>query len=159
MKKIKKNPKNLLTNGTKCAIIKSQKDKDSPKNQKGIDTMTNRITKMDNFKALCALAEASDRSDLVEFVKHEMELLAKKNAARSDKPTATQVENVEIAELVPTVMESGKLYRLSEIKALVPALANASGTQRIAVICRKLETEGVLTKTVDKRVIYYSLAD
>ena len=121
--------------------------------------MAIRTTKMDNFNALLALDEVQANPALVAFIEHEMELLASKNAKRSDKPTATQVENAEIAELVPTVMESGKKYRLSEIKALVPALANASGTQRIAVICRKLESEGILVKTVDKRVIYYSLAE
>ena len=73
--------------------------------------------------------------------------------------SAAQKENAEISEKIPSLLESGKLYRLSEIKALVPELASASGTQRIAVICRKLEAEGSLVKTVDKRVIYYSLAE
>ena len=118
-----------------------------------------KVTKKDNFTALRAIAETAERPDLVEFIDHELELLANKNAKRSDKPTATQKENAEIADLVPEVLEAGKLYRLSEIKALVPKLASASGTQRIAAICRKLEENGVLTKTVDKRVIYYSLAD
>ena len=121
--------------------------------------MTNRITKKDNFNALLSLTEVQANPVLVEFIEHELEMLANKNAKRSDKPTANQAENAEIAEFVPTVLESGKLYRLSEIKALVPALASASGTQRIAVICRKLEESGILVKTVDKRVIYYSLAE
>ena len=158
-KKNKNFPENLLTNAQKCAIIKSQKDKDSPKNQKGYDTMANKVTKMDKFNALLALDEVQANSALVDFIKHEMELLANKNAKRSDKPTAAQKENAEIADEVPNVMESGKKYRLSEIKALIPKLASASGTQRIAAICRKLEDSGVLVKTVDKRVIYYSLAD
>jgi len=148
-----------LTNARKCAIIKSQKDKDSPKNQKGYDIMANKVTKMDNFKALLSLADVQANTSLVEFIEHEMEMLAAKNAKRSDKPTAAQKENAEIAEEIPNVMESGKLYRLSEIKALIPKLASASGTQRISAICRKLEESGVLTKTVDKRVIYYSLTD
>ena len=121
--------------------------------------MAIRVTKKDNYSALLALSQVQENPTLVEFIEHEMEMLANKNAKRSTKPTAAQVENAEIADLVPTVMESGKMYRLSEIKALVPALASASGTQRIAVICRKLEAEGVLVKTVDKRVIYYSLAE
>ncbi len=118
-----------------------------------------KVTKKDNYSALRTIAETANRSDLVEFIDHEMELLAKKNATRSTKPTASQVENAEIAELVPKILENGKFYRLSEIKALVPALENSSGTQRIAVICRRLEEAGILSKTVDKRVIYYSLAD
>ena len=121
--------------------------------------MANKVTKKDNFNTLLSLAEVQANPKLVEFIEHELELLANKNANRSNKPTATQVENAEIADFLPTVMESGKLYRLSELKALVPALEKASGTQRIAAICRKLEENGVVVKSVDKRVIYYSLAD
>ena len=159
MKKNKKIPKNLLTNARKCAIIKSQKDKDSPKNQKGYDTMANKTTKMDNFTAIVAVLKDADRPDLVAVMEHEMELLAKKNANKSNTPTANQKENAEIAEKIPSLLKSGQMYRLSEIKALVPELASASGTQRIAVICRRLEAEGTLVKTVDKRVVYYSLAE
>ena len=121
--------------------------------------MSNKVTKKDHFNALLDLAEVQANPALVNFINHELELLANKNAKRSDKPTPTQVENAEISEYLPTVMESGKRYRLSELKALVPALESASGTQRIAAICRKLEENGVVVKTVDKRVIYYSLAD
>ena len=118
-----------------------------------------KITKKDNFNSIIEVLKTADRSDLVSVMEHEIELLDKKNSYKNNTPTASQKENAEIAEKIPSVMESGKLYRLSEIKALIPALASASGTQRIAVICRKLEENGVLTKTVDKRVIYYSLAD
>lgn len=118
-----------------------------------------KVTKKDNFTTLRSIAETANRPDLVEFIDHELELLTNKNAKRSDKPTATQKENAEIADLVLEVLEAGKLYRLSEIKALIPALASASGTQRIAAICRKLGENGSLVKTVDKRVVYYSLAD
>ena len=121
--------------------------------------MANKVTKMDNFTTIVEVLEGINRTDLADVIRHEMELLAKKNANRSDKPTKSQVENAEIASFIPTVLDAGKWYRLSEIKALVPALAEASGTQRIAVICRKLEAEGVLTKTVEKRVVYYALAD
>lgn len=118
-----------------------------------------KLTKKDNFTAIIEVLKTADRPDLVAVMEHEIELLDKKNAYKSNTPTASQKENAEIAEKIPSVMESGKLYRLSEIKALIPALASASGTQRIAVICRKLEADGVLVKTVDKRVIYYSLAE
>lgn len=121
--------------------------------------MANKTTKMDNFNALLALSQVQANPDLVAFIEHEQELLVRKAENRSNKPTATQKENAEIAETIPQVMESGKLYRLSEIKAKIPALASSSGTQRIATICRKLEENGVLVKSVDKRVIYYSLAD
>jgi len=118
-----------------------------------------KTTKKDNFTTIANILAATNHPDLEAVMLHEIELLNKKNANRSDKPTATQVENAEIASLVPTLLTAGKWYRLSEIKALVPALENASGTQRIAVICRKLEAEGTLVKTIEKRVVYYALAD
>ena len=121
--------------------------------------MANKVTKMDNFNALLALSQVQANPELVKFIEHEQELLVRKAESRSDKPTAAQKENAAIAEKIPSVMESGKLYRLSEIKAFIPELASSSGTQRIAAICRKLEESGVLVKSVDKRVIYYSLAD
>ena len=148
-----------MTSPKKYGIIKSQKDKDSPKNQKGYDIMANKVTKMDNYNTLLTLADVQANPELVAFIKHEQELLVRKAESRSDKPTANQKENAKIAENISTIMESGKLYRLSELKALIPALASSSGTQRIAAICRKLAEDGVLVKSVDKRVIYYSLAD
>lgn len=121
--------------------------------------MANKVTKMDNFNTLLTLADVQANPSLVEFIKHEIELLAKKNANRSTKPTAVQTENADISARIPSLLEAGKFYRLSEIKAMIPELAEASGTQRIAVICRKLEESGILSKTVDKRVVYYALAD
>lgn len=118
-----------------------------------------KLTKKDNFTAIVEVLKTADRPDLVSVMEHEIELLDKKNSYKSNTPTANQKENAKIAELVPDVLEAGRLYRLSEIKALIPALEKSNGTQRIAAICRKLEAEGTLVKTVDKRVTYYSLAD
>ena len=122
-------------------------------------TMANKITKRDNFNAIIEVLNSANRPDLASVMIHEIELLDKKNANRSDKPTAAQKENVKIKEKLLSAMTLNQWYRCSEIKALVPALENSSGTQRIAVICRRLEEAGILSKTVDKRVIYYSLTD
>ena len=118
-----------------------------------------KTTKREHFTTIANILATTNHPDLEAVMLHEIELLDKKNANRSTKPTKTQEENADIAALIPTVLEAGKWYRLSEIKALVPALADASGTQRIAVICRRLEAEGVLSKMVEKRVVYYALAD
>lgn len=121
--------------------------------------MAIKTTKKDNFNTLLTIPAVAENADLVAFIKHEIELLDKKAESRSNKPTANQTANAEIADRVPTLLEAGKNYRLSEIKAMIPELAEASGTQRIAVICRHLEEAGILVKTVDKRVVYYALAD
>lgn len=138
---------------------KDTKDKDSLKHQKGIDTMANKVTKKDNFNALRALALAAENADLVAFIDHELELLAKKSANRSTKPTARQAENTEIKTKIVSVMETGKAYRCAEIKAMIPALAEGEGTQRTARLCNDLVSEGQLVKTIDKKVVYFALAE
>ena len=138
---------------------KDTKDKDSLKHQKGIDTMANKVTKKDNFNALRALALAADNADLVAFIDHELELLARKAENRSTKPTVRQAENAEIKSAIVASMEKGKAYRCSEIQAMNEVLAQATGTQRTARLCNDLVSEGLLVKTVDKKVVYFALAE
>jgi hypothetical protein len=121
--------------------------------------MANKVTKKDNFNALRALALAADNADLVAFVDHELELLAKKAENRSTKPTVRQAENAEIKTAIVSSMEHGRLYRCAEIKAMIPALAEGEGTQRTARLCNDLEKEKLLTKKVEKKVVYFALAE
>ena len=121
--------------------------------------MANKVTKKDNFNALRALALAAENADLVAFIDHELELLAKKAENRSTKPTVRQAENAEIKAKIVSVMETGKRYRCAEIKALIPALAEGEGTQRTARLCNDLVSEGLLVKSIDKKVVYFKLAE
>lgn len=122
--------------------------------------MANKITKKDNFNALLSIPAVAENAELKAFIEHELELLAKKSENRSTKPTANQVLNAEIAKRIPSLLERDRWYRLSEIKDMIPELAESNGTQRIAVICKTLEqVDKTLVKMIDKRVVYYALAD
>ena len=120
--------------------------------------MANKTTKRDNFNALLTLADVQANPALVDFINHEIELLDRKAENRSTKPTVRQAENAEIKETIVSVMEQGKSYRCAEIKAMVEALASGEGTQRTARLCNDLVAEGKLVKSVDKKVVYFSLA-
>lgn len=121
--------------------------------------MANKITKKDNFKAIISVLKAAGEDALVEVMNHEIELLDKKSANRANKPTARQNENAEIKDAIAKALVLGKWYRCAEIKALVPALAEGEGTQRTARLCNDLVDEGILVKTVEKRVVYFALAE
>jgi hypothetical protein len=121
--------------------------------------MANKTTKKDNFNALLNLEQVKANPALVAFIEHELELLAKKAANTSSKPSAKQVENDKIKKEIVTSMLSGKWYRCAEIKQMVPALADGEGTQRTARLCNDLEKDGVLVKTIEKRVVYFALAE
>ena len=121
--------------------------------------MANKVTKKDKYNALLALSQVQENPVLVEFIKNEIELLVKKAENRASKPSVRQAENAEIKSAIVTAMEKGKMYRCAEIKAMIPELADGEGTQRTARLCNDLKEEGLLTKVVDKKVVYFALAE
>ena len=53
--------------------------------------MEKKITKKEMFAKLREMVK--DNAEMVKFIDHEIELLEKKNASKSAKPTATQIAN------------------------------------------------------------------
>ena len=70
---------------------------------------TKKITKRDRFNALLNMAEVKANPDMVAFIEHELELLAKKNSA-DKKPTAQQTANEGIKSAILEGMEDNRLY-------------------------------------------------
>lgn len=114
-----------------------------------------KMTKRDYFAILRESypATADNYDEVIAFIDHEVELLAKKNSA-DRKPTAKQVENRSIADIIVESMEEGKLYTISELMKLVdvPDFTN----QRCSAIMRS-EIGNRITRTEDKRKAYFSL--
>ena len=138
------------------------KDKDSLKNQKGIDTMSTstvkKLTKRDRFEALLKMTEVQANPDMVAFIQHEIELLAKKNAS-DKKPTAKQMENDAVKQVILDAMteNAGKLFTVTDLIKGVPELADYSN-QRVSALLRQMIEAGAVVKTIDKRKSYFSLA-
>ena len=86
------------------------------------------------------------------------ESVAKRNANKSGKPTKAQIANAEIGEAVVAAMEAGKVYTIADVKAIVPALADAN-PQKVGPICRKQVAAGHLTEGKVKGKVVYSLAE
>ena len=112
-----------------------------------------KVTKREMYaRILTKLTDADERA----FVEHEMELLAKKNASKSSKPTATQVTNDGIKEEILDAMEPNHLYTVSELMKLVPSLAGTSN-QKASALVRQLKDEGHVERVEDKRKAYFRL--
>ena len=99
------------------------------------DTMANatkKPTKAQMFKQILDTYQLTPAEQ--EFIKHEMELLAKKNSAEK-KPTAQQVANDGIKS--------------------VPACADLTN-QRVSALMRQLVEAGEVVRTEDKRKAYFT---
>lgn len=127
-----------------------------------------RLTKAQKFEAIASYMEAMgseadvcgvSASVLAEAIRHELELLAKKNAGTGErKPTATQTANVGIKEAMLATMEHGVAYTASDLLKMVPALADYQ-VQKASALLRQLTLEGKVVKSEDKRKTFFTLAD
>lgn len=80
-----------------------------------------------------------------------------KRASRKVGPTKVQIANAEIGEAVISAMEHGAVYTIADVKALVPALNDAT-PQKVGPICRKLVAAGRLSEGKVKGKVTYTLA-
>ena len=115
-----------------------------------------KITKRERFESLLTLSQVQADPGMVEFINHELELLARKNSSEK-KPTAQQVANEAIKQAIVDGMERDHLYTITDIQKNVPARAELSN-QKISALVRQLKDDGVVVKTEDKRKAYFSLA-
>ena len=119
-----------------------------------------RITKRDRYNELLTIVPA-DKTDLIDFIKHELELLDKKNNGEK-KPTKAQQEAAALADIVAEVMENmTEALTVSEIQKLDERISADAGfsNQKIAAIMRRLMAEGRVVKVEAGRKSLFKLAD
>jgi hypothetical protein len=114
--------------------------------------MSKKLTKKDRFAELLTLAEVKANPDLVAFIEHELELLAKKNSA-DKKPTAQQVANEVLKAAILEGMEEGKLYTITELMKTIPELADLTN-QRVSALVRQMLGTSI-ERIEDKRKAYF----
>ena len=120
----------------------------------GITIMEKKITKAQMFTMI--KAEVANKPEMVAFIDHELDLLAKKSASK--KPTKTQVENEEIKNKIVDVLstfENGATA--SEVLAADTTFTGMSN-QKISALLKQLVDSGVVVKASDKKKSIFSVA-
>jgi hypothetical protein len=115
-----------------------------------------KITKAEKFAILKGIPSVAENPMLVEFIDHELELLAKKNSSEK-KPTANQVANEGLKEAILNGMESGKLYTITDMIKSIPALADLTN-QRVSALVRQLIPNSI-ERVEEKRKAYFKKVD
>lgn len=95
-----------------------------------------KITKREKFEMLLNVAEVKGNEMLVEFINHEIELLARKNGSEK-KPTAQQQANAQIQQAILDGMEVGKRYTITDLIKSIPECAELTN-QRVSALVRQL---------------------
>jgi hypothetical protein len=111
-------------------------------------------TKRTNYEDIIEIASELGRVDLVEFAKHEIELLDKKKS--SDVKSKNQIANEGIKEIiVNTLQELGKFATISEIQSANAELSELSN-QKISALLKQLVDSEVVKKQIDKKKAYFA---
>lgn len=112
-----------------------------------------KMTKRDYFAKLKAMDAVKADAELVAFIDHEIELLAKKNAAKKTL-TATQKANIAVKDAIVNALDADKAYAVADVIALVDAdMTN----QKMTALLTQLVKENKVVRTVDKRKAYFTL--
>jgi hypothetical protein len=116
--------------------------------------MTKKMTKREYFTQIMENYNLTE--DERNFIKHELELLAKKNSAEK-KPTAVQVANEGLKSAILNFMVEGQKYTITDLMKSVPELADLSN-QRVSALVRQLKDSELVIRTEEKRKAYFHKA-
>lgn len=110
-----------------------------------------KLTKRDYFARILSYAHDEDKP----FILHEMELLEKKNASRSNKPTAKQVANVDLMNAIYEGMSADVQYTATELNKQIPALQGLT-INKVNALIRGLKLDGRVRREEVKGRAYFT---
>ena len=116
----------------------------------------NKVTKAQMFAQIKAVPAVAENKEMVEFIDHELDLLAKKSANR--KPTKKNEENEvlkdKIIEVLKTFENGGTVTDILNADDTFNGMSN----QKISSLVRQLVLDGIVVKSTDKKKSIFSIA-
>ena len=118
-----------------------------------------KLTKREKFEMIAKIDEIKANPILAEFVEHELDLLAKKNASGSGKLTATQKANEELKSAILEEMgkEPNRLYSVSEMIKVFPC-CNDLSLPKVTALVTQLHKADLVVRVEEKRKAYFKMA-
>ena len=122
--------------------------------------MTKKITKKEMFTMVAKVVENStveNKTEMLDFIAHEIELLEKKNS-RSGQ-TKTQKENeILVEQLFSALSEFDKPITISEFMKESTHEVSTLSNQKLSALMKKLVDAERVVKTTEKKKSYFSVA-
>ena len=117
-----------------------------------------KLTKMNKFEMVMEIlvnGEFDNKDLLIEFVQHEMDLLAKKNSTGTvRKPSKTQLENEKYVAMIEEILLDKTPRTISDIQAENEIFAEMTN-QKMSALLKKLVDSQKVIKFVEKKKTYY----
>lgn len=133
--------------------------------------MENKITKKMRFEEMKGIMEGLGKTELVEFINHEIELIDRKAMNRKSGDTKKAKENQALAEIVLDELAKIGKTTITELLKKSDVLADYAtedgkslSNQKITAILKPyIKTEenpnGTVIRTTEKKVTYFQIAE
>lgn len=118
-----------------------------------------KITKLMVIEMMLADEVINGNETYKNYLENEKEILQKKSANR--KATKNQTENAEIKEVILDILAEITSGRAGEIQMALQKSDEKFGSlsnQRVSAILKQMVEDGIVVKTVDKKVSIFRLA-
>lgn len=123
---------------------------------------TKKMTKRDYFNILrnAYPADADNYNEVIEFIDHELELLARKNMTPTGekKLTTIQLENEKLKEGILESMEPNRLYSISEMIKEFDCISDLS-LPKVSALITQLKNASKVIRVEEKRKAYFKRAE
>lgn len=123
--------------------------------------MATKFTKRNRFEDIKAIlngdtVERTSIEDAIAFIDYELELLDRKNATRSSKPTAHQIASDQLCADILANMEENVLYTCSDMIKKFPCCAGLSTSKVSGTLRRMYDNPNPTVERVeDKRKTFF----
>ena len=121
---------------------------------------TKKMTKKEMFAEIRNIITdlTPERGDILEFIDKEVELLNKKSASKSNKPTKTQLENEVFKEKILSILaKNDTLMTIKEICAEDEELTGLSNQKMNHLLTSLRKNEKKVRREYIKRVAHFAL--
>lgn len=116
-----------------------------------------KATKKEMFGKLIELAQENERTDLIEFCEHEIELLNKKASASGQTKTQAENEKIKVV-IVEELTRIARAVTISELLKESEELGQYSN-QKLSAILKQMVESGTARKIVDKKKSLFTIAE
>lgn len=118
-----------------------------------------KMTKKDVFTMLLAVEGVKNDPMFVEFINHELELLARKSSSKSVSKVEQEkrAENEGLKDLIVQVLTENGTCSISEMRTKNEKLFPLSSS-KISALLTQLRADGVVERAYDKKTAVFSLA-
>ena len=120
--------------------------------------MTNtKLTKKEKFNMVLALIPA-ENTELMEFIKHELELLERKTTGSDKVKAKKNAENEKLkADLLVALAEYGEPVTVTDFHDKSPSTVATLSVSKLTSLLTSLKADGKVVRTEIKKRPYYSV--